>query len=169
VLTFISGTIDQDIRTTTNGTCLVYGSWADSAVTAKSNSLFVTLNYETAEMQMSLDLATLRTGIDSIDRLLNFKNDQKISFLGELTTGFIKTKQHPIQNFKVIGYLSDQSGKNYVVGDGQLEHISEDLYSCILSISFTIDIEEIGWKSKFPNLDDELRIDIHQTVLKRSG
>jgi hypothetical protein len=46
------------------------GSYRDSIVIATSDHLFVLINYQTAEIGLSIDPATLRTETDSLNVIL---------------------------------------------------------------------------------------------------
>ena len=168
LLTISASYTDHVIYTSSNGNCIIRGIYADSNVVAKSSDLGVKLNYETAELELSLDITTLLSGHVAIDSLIAMQNVKDYSFKGSLTTGFISTNQHALQKFKVEGYLSNGGNPVFVSGEGELEHISEDYYSCLLTLSLPISLSAMGWDNISTKLNDRLDIKIYQIILKKT-
>jgi hypothetical protein len=159
----------QDVYRTTNGRIQIVGILNDSVLTGESNKLLASLNYETAEITLRLDKATIRTGVDSVDVKLKQLNQELLVFKGRLGVNFVKTESHPIQYFSVKGYLSSVSGDDRIIGEGSLTHVFGGVYSCVLNISFTVNIKDINFEIDIPGIGDEVQIKIIQTILEKDS
>lgn len=155
----------QEIYGTSNGSISLTGVRNDSTLTAVSNNLVVLLNYETAEFEMRLDKSTLHTGVKSIDEKLEQLNRDVLIYKGKLGLEFIETHNHPPQDFVVGGYFTWNPNNESIFGKGHLEHIHGVVYSCILNIILDVNLKDID----IVGLDDKVRIEIMQTVLKREN
>jgi hypothetical protein len=82
----------QQSYQTREGIVEVIGSYRDSIVIANSDHLFVLLNYQNAEIGLSLDLATLRTETDSLNVTL-INSPLKLIILGKLNIPYLNTLQ----------------------------------------------------------------------------
>lgn len=169
ILVSISNMQAQEYYRTMSATMIIKGLWNDSAIVAKSNRVFLLLNYETAEFLMQLDKSTLRTGIDSLDRLLASREYDYIEYEGKLGIEYINTQKHPPQDFEVEDYLRCMPhSEKKIIGKGRLEYIFGDPYSCILKMHFFhLNLRELGLDIPLPGLKDEVNVEIIQTVLKR--
>jgi hypothetical protein len=166
---FVSNTIAQEVYSTTNGIIHITGIWNDSALVAVSNKLVVLLDYETARFELRLDKSTLKTGIDSLDKKLKKLENDVLVYEGELGIDFVQTQSHPPQDFTIEGYLTCAFHNESIIGQGHLEHIFGNVYSCILSMTFHLNLKEINLEIDIPGLEDEIHIEIRQTVLKREN
>ncbi|MBD80961.1 MAG: hypothetical protein CL840_18735 [Crocinitomicaceae bacterium] len=167
LLPFASNVKAQEVYSSTIGTVHITGVWNDSIITAISNELIVLLNYETARFEMRLDKSTLRTGIDSLDKELKELEGNILVYEGKLGIEYVQTQSHPPQDFEVEGYLTCAPHNENIIGKGRLKHIFEDVYSCILNMTFHLNLKEINLDIDLFGLDDEIRVEIIQTVLKR--
>lgn len=169
LLTFGSNVSAQEVYGTVNGTVHITGAWNDSALIAVSNELVVLLNYETAQFELRLDKSTLRTGVDSLDKKLKKFERDILIYEGKLGIEYIQTQSHPPQDFEVEGYLTCTPHNENIIGKGHLEHIFGDVYSCILNMTFHLNLKEINLDIDLPGLQDEVHVEIIQTVLKREN
>jgi len=156
----------QTVYGTTNGVVQITGLWNDSSFTARSNQLGVILNYETAAFQLRLDKSTLVTGIDSLDKLLSQSTGHIMHYEGTLGIEYIKTQKHPPLDFDVEGFLTCNPHYERLAGKGRLVHIFGDYYSCILNLTFHINLKETDLGINLPGLSDDIHVEIVQTVLK---
>lgn len=156
----------QATYSTTNGTIQLTTRLNEEPLTAKSNYLAVTINYETAQFELRLDKSTLRTNVDSLDQKLKNVQGDLLIFQGKLGIEFVQTKSHPPQDFEVAGYLTCAPHYDYIAGQGHLEHIFDGVYSCILNMSFDIDLKETMIDIGLAGLSNEIHVEIVQTVLK---
>jgi len=53
-----------------------------------------------------------------------------------------------------------------IIGKGHLENISGNIYSCILNMTFDLNLEEINLNIDLPGLSNDVHVEILQTVLK---
>ena len=156
----------QQIYGTNNGIVHITGVLNDSALNVVSNELIILLNYETAQFELRLDKSTLRTGVDSLDKKLERLVRDVLVYKGKLGIEFIQTESHPAQDFTVEGYLTNASHNETIMGEGHLEHIFGDVYSCVLNMSFQLNLKEINLNLDLPGLANEVHVEIRQTVLK---
>jgi hypothetical protein len=159
----------QELFGTTNGTVQISSVWNDSAFIVKSKKLIVILNYQTAEFTLKLDLSTLETGIDSLDKKLKEADEEYIQYEGKMGIDFIQTQKHPVQNFDVDGYLSCAHHNQVIMGKGRLEHTFGDVYSCILSLKFHLQLKYLDINVDLPGLENDIYVDVIQSVLKRES
>jgi hypothetical protein len=159
----------QDIYGTANGIVQITAVVNDTVVLAQGRDLKIVLNYETAEIMLELDKNTLSTGSSYLDSLLYENYTAPIQYIGQLDLDYIRTQKHPPQDFEVDGFLSCDPTNHEFKGQGHLEHIFNGIYSCILTLSFHLSLEEIGIEISFPGVADEIHVEIVQTVLKRSS
>lgn len=156
----------QGTFSTTNGTIQIATLLNGESLIAKSNFLVVVINYESAHFEIRLDKSTLRTGVDSLDEKLKDLRGELLIFQGKLGVEFVQTQSHPPQDFEVAGYLTCAPHYDYIVGRGHLEHIFDGVYSCILNMSFDIDLREMMIDIGLAGLSNEIHVEIVQTVLK---
>jgi hypothetical protein len=165
---FISHTNAQESYRSINGRVQITGIWNDSVLIARSNKLVIVLDYYTAKFKLKLDKSTLVTGIDSLDKKLkNLKYDY-INYEGKLGIEYINTEGHPRMDFEVVGYLSGSKVVK-IVEKGQIEHLFNESYPCILNMSFHIKLSDINLNINLPGLYDEIHIEIIQTILNREN
>jgi len=156
----------QGTYSTTKGSIQITTVLNGEPLIAKSNSLSVILNYETAQFELRLDKSTLRTGIDTLDERLESLQGTFLIYEGRLGIDYVQTKSHPPLDFIVEGYLTCSPHYEHLTGQGRLEHIFDGVYSCILNMNFHLNLEELMIDIGLPNLSDELHMEIVQTVLK---
>ena len=159
----------DEVFRTIKGLIRFTGVVNDSVLIASSNQLVIVLDYENAKFILKLDKSTLRTGVDSLDKRLAKYNDDYIRFEGKLGIDYIQTASHPPQDFKVKGYLNCASHNEPVIGKGRLEHIFSDTYTCVLNMTFHINLKTIFFDIDLPGLEDEIQVEIVQTILNRGS
>ncbi len=166
---FLSNVKAQEVYSTTNGIIHITGVWNDSALVTISNKLVVLLDYETARFELRLDKSTLKTGIDSLDKKLKKLERDVLVYEGKLGIESVQTQSHPPQDFTIEGYLTCTFHNESIVGKGHLEHIFGNVYSCVLNMTFHLNLKEINLEIDLPELEDEIHVEIIQTVLKREN
>lgn len=159
----------QEVYGTANGLVQITGVLDDSVLFASSNELVVILNYETAEFELRLDKSTLTTGVDSLDIRLKSLKDEFIIYTGKLGIEFIKTQKHAPQDFDVEGELVWNSKNEIISGLGHLEHIYSSVYSCVLNMSFHLNLDDLKFDIGLLGLEDEIHVEILQAVLSRTN
>ena len=159
----------QEVYGTANGLVQITGVLDDSMLFATSNELVVILNYETAEFELRLDKSTLTTGVDSLDIRLKSLKGEFIIYTGKLGIEFIKTQKHAPQDFDVEGELIWNSKNEIINGLGHLEHIFNSVYSCVLNMSFHLNLDDLKFDIGLLGLEDEIHVEILQAVLSRTN
>lgn len=156
------------LYTTTQGHIRVAGKYKGQTLSAKSRELEARLDYETAKVELSLDLSGLETGNDSLNQVLDGLDEEKISMTGELGMKNIETKPHPLKEFKFSGELIYKNKVKLISGTGNLEHLSETgLVACMLGLTFDIPDPQI--EELFGKEFEDLSIHMIQSVLKRKA
>lgn len=156
----------QQSYQTREGIIQVIGSYRDSVVIATSDHLFVLLNYQNAEIGLSLDLATLRTETDSLNVTLIKLPLKPILLEGKLNIPYVKTLQHPDQELNFTAQLRLNKIVNTIYANGALKHTTgTETFSSMLTINFKLRLSDFkifvpeGWS-------DEITIRIYQALLK---
>ena len=156
----------QNIYRTQNGTLEVRAILADSALHLRSKELAILLNYEDATFEMQVNPSSFRTGNDSLDEVLSNLSGNQISLTGKLGLEYINTTGHPPLDFQFTGVLS--TSNEMVGGVGYLEHITnKGLFSCVLTMNFTMKVEDLGVDISGLNPDDEVQFEVVQIVMNR--
>lgn len=169
LVTFLVNVNAQEILRSTRGTIQIKGVWNDSPIVAVSNELIIILNYETAQFELRLDKASLRTGIDSLDTVLRKLNENVFIYEGKLDIEMVRTQDHPPQDFIVEGYLTCAEHNEQIIGKGHLEHIFDGVYSCFLNMTFNLSLNNNDIVVNLLGLKDDIQINIIQAVLKREN
>lgn len=159
--------VGQQIYQTKEGSIGVIGTYNDARVIANSNHLFALINYETAEIELSLNPVVLRTTADSLNlKLLNSSIGLAV-LKGKLNIPYVNTLNHPDHklNFEAELHLNGVVKSMYVTGE--LKHIaSNGTISCLLTLNFKLGLSDFeivlpeGW-------NNEITIQIAQAVLKK--
>lgn len=150
-----------------NGTIYINGTWNDSLIVAKSNKLLVLINYETVEFILKVEKSTLKTGIDSLDKKLAKFEGQYFQFEGKLDIPGINKLDQADENFGVSGYLTCNSHQNLISGTGNIRKVG-GIYPYNLDMTFKLGLEENDINLGLQNLNNEIQVDIIQTVLQRN-
>jgi hypothetical protein len=167
ILLFCSFSIEAQRRyQTREGSIAVIGSYKDSIVIATSNHLFALINYETAEIGLSLDLATLRTKTDSLNMTLINSALQPILLKGKLNIPYVNRLQRPDQKLNFTAQLHMNKIVNTIYANGVLKHnTGTENFPSMLTLNFKLRLSDFkivvpeGWR-------DEVTIQIYQAMLK---
>lgn len=157
---------DDEIYGSANGDIQIVGVLNDTVLFAESNQLVMVLNFETGEILLVLDISSLHTGNDSINKLLKKLDEVKLEYKGNLGVDFIKTVDYSPQDFDVNGYLKHAPEYKYIAGKGHLEHLYGDVPAGVLSIRFKLNLADNDMYLGIEGLEDEIQIEIRQTVIK---
>lgn len=159
----------QQIYQTKEGSIGVISLYRDAKLIANSNQLFALINYETAEIQLTLNPATLRTTIDSLNvKLINSSiGIGPVILKGKLNIPYVNTLSHPDHklNFEAELHLKEIVKLMYITGE--LKHIaSNGTISCLLTLNFKLGLSD--FEIALPEgLNNEITIQIAQAVLKK--
>ncbi len=158
----------QKIYYTPKGVIQISGTMMDSSVLLQSDEVAIILNYETAEFVVLIEVNSLRTGVDSLDRMLESIEDYTIRYRGHFDLAYIKTEKHLAQDFEASGNLIfDGHDAGIVKSRGRIEHFVEGTYPCFLTLSFRLNIADLEYFPALPRLGNELVIEINQAILDK--
>lgn len=161
-----TGVNAQQIYATSNGRVRITAQLDGAPLVAVSNNLTVLLNYETAQFEIRLDKSTIKTGVDSLDNRLSYLQGDLLIYKGKLGVEYIQTESHPPQDFVIEGYLNCASHYGSIIGQGHLEHVFSGVYSCILNMTFHLNLKAMDLNVGLDGLSNEVHVEIIQTVLK---
>lgn len=152
---------------TREGAIAVIGSHMDSIVTASSNHLSVLINYETAEIGLSLDPTTLHTETDSLNVILINSSLKPVILKGKLNIPYVNTLEHPDQKLNFTAQLSMNKIIKIIYVNGELKHVAgSEIFSSLLTLNFKLQLKDFqivvpeGWS-------DEITIQIYQAMLSK--
>jgi hypothetical protein len=166
LLNLISNVNAQQIYATSNGRIRITTKLDGAPLIAVSNNLAVLLNYETAQFELRLDKSTIKTGVDSLDKRLSYLQGDLLIYKGKLGVEYIQTQSHPPQDFVIEGYLNCASCYGNIIGEGHLEHVFSGVYSCILNMTFHLNLKAMNLDIGLNGLSNEVHVEIIQTVLE---
>lgn len=169
LLIFLQEVNAQVAFSTVKGKIKITSIWNDSALIAVSNELIVLLDYETACFEMRLDKSTLRTGVDSLDKRLEQLRGDLLIYEGKLGLDYVRTHSHPPQDFEVEGHLICAPHTEAIIGKGRLEYTLGDVYSCLLTMTFHLNLEDVNIDIDLSGLHNEVHVEVIQIVLKRNN
>ncbi|MBW6481520.1 MAG: hypothetical protein K0B10_00525 [Vicingaceae bacterium] len=165
-LIFLPQVNAQDVYRTQNGNMLITVVSNDSILKITNKELVIHLNYETARFTIKMNKSNFKTGIDSLDQKLAQLKYDIIEYEGKLDIESIDTEGHSPIDFNVEGVLSTNNNK--IKGTGHLEHISNrGTYSCLLTLKFNINKNDLGFNLKNIVIEDDIQINIVQNVLNK--
>ncbi len=161
----------QKIFETKQGTVIINTKYVDSSLNSASKSVIMRLDYEDARFSMEVKLNSFKTGIDSLDKLVEYS---KLKFYFDALLGLseIDTKSHSIQKFNFTGtvFSNESKKKINVLGTGTIQHISEksEIASCLLWLDFTFNSRKLNWNLPLYKIDEILHVQIVQAILSRN-
>ncbi|MFT5715316.1 MAG: hypothetical protein ACI9WT_001896 [Flavobacterium sp.] len=151
---------------TREGMMEVIGSYRDSIVIATSDHLFVLINYQNAEIGLSLDPASLRTETDSLNVTLRNSPLLPVILEGKLNIPYVNTLQQPDQQLNFRAQLHMNKIVKTIYAKGLIKHgTGTETFSSMLTLNFKLRLSDFsiivpeGWS-------DEITIRIYQAMLK---
>ncbi|PKH66355.1 hypothetical protein CXF59_10355 [Flavobacterium sp. ALD4] len=167
VLLLCSSTIRAQQRyQTREGMVEVIGSYRDSRVIATSDHLFIVINYQTAEIGLSLDPATLRTETDSLNVILINSPLMPVILEGKLNIPYVNTLQQPDQELNFTALLHMNKIVKTIYANGAIKHSTgNDNFSSLLTLNFKLRLSDFGIVL-LEGWSDEITIQIYQAMLK---
>ena len=160
-------TSTAQLYSTQSGKILVNGKYKGVGVAAVSNHLHLKVNYDNAEFYMHLEISTLVSGNDYLNRLLQKSVGTDMHFSGKMNINYVQTKSHPKQNFSTTGVLSINGVSRSFIFSSVLEHFPRGNVSCNFNASFIINLNEFGIMTE-PG-ENIVSVKFNQLVLKRPG
>jgi hypothetical protein len=151
---------------TREGSIAVFGSYKDSIVIASSDNLFVLINYDTAEISLSINPATLRTATDSLNVFLINSSLKPLLLQGKLNIPYVNRLEHPDQSLNFQAELQMNKTVRIIYVNGELKHIGgNETLSSLLSLNFKLQLSDFGIILP-ESWSDEITIQIYQALLK---
>jgi len=161
-----SGVYAQEEYRTSAGTLIITAFLDDKPVKISSRKLLILLDYETGKVVIKQKMSTLTSDNDTIQGKLESKTDEEIRFEGKLGLDYINTRGHPPLDFQVEGIIYPQN--YHVIGSGHLVHrVHGTSSTCLLSMNFQLDIDELFPDNQLPELGKEVYIQVVQSLLGR--
>jgi hypothetical protein len=156
----------QQSYQTREGSIAIIGSYKDSIVTASSNNLFVLINYDTAEIGLSLNPATLRTATDSLNSILIKTSLKPLLLKAKMNIPYVNTLEHPDQSLNFQAELHMNKIVRTIYANGELKQIAGNAtLSSLLSLNFKLRLSDFGIILP-QSWGDEITIQIYQALLK---
>ena len=157
----------QQLYLTREGSIGIKAIVKDTAINILSKHLFVSINYNNAEISLTLDLRTLLSNNDSLNLLLALSGEQVI-LKGRLNIPFINTHKHAPQKLNFEGELFANGIRKIIPVTGTLIHIADaNPVACELSIKFNILLSDFNVTDTPLNISDPVSVEILQAILKR--
>lgn len=125
---------------TKSGLITISGRYKGQVLVAERRQLYLSINYDKAELNMHLAIPLLVTENDSLNRILAQMAGSELSFQGRLNTDHVHTTSHPKFKQQVTGTIT----LNKVSGPFQfqttLEHFPSGYINCVLTGNFVLDL-----------------------------
>lgn len=166
LFTFSKSQTQDEIYRTHNGGVAITMVINDTVLVANSNHLFIFLNYETSEISIKLDLTTLRTGVDSIDNKIRHISNCDWVYKGKLSIPHINLTDNDQKNITTEGTLNGFAVSKVINAEGTMERTYGGIITCVLSLTFKINLREIGvYQNELELFNENIQIDILQSLL----
>ena len=150
---------------TRNASLNILGEYNGKNFKGSTQKLSVTLDYESTEIILGLELSDLEFDADLLNELIQPYNT-KVEFKGLLGLDYINTDGHPIQYFDIEGELKINGKKNRIHGEGELHHIEQHgILACMLGITMSLDLNDFD--IEVPELEDKIRVVIKHALLDK--
>ena len=157
----------QDVYYTKSATLKLNGELDGKALQLDTRQLGVMLDYETTEMIIRFPLSSLKSGVDSLDRLLKNSALEAV-FDGSLSLEYINTENHPPLKFTAEGWLMVGNSKTLITGEGELHHIDDTgQIACMMGMTMHLNLKDLNLQNPVPGLKDDFEAVITQAVLQK--
>ncbi len=157
----------QQLYSTREGSIEINVIVKDTAVNVLSSHLYASINYNTAEIILTVDPRTLLSKNDSLNMLLAISGDPVI-LKGKLNIPYINTHKHAPQNLNFDAELYLNGIRKFVPVTGTLVHIADaQLVACDLSLKFKFLLSDFNVSDIPLNIVDPISVEILQAILKR--
>jgi hypothetical protein len=157
----------QTLYRTYAGHLIVAGKYRDVPLKSESHAMYMLINYETAEIEIYLDLKTLISNHDSLNKTLLGGGDKLLIFKGKMQIPFVNTQGHPRQKFPVDGSLSINDITHPFVFEATLVHLEGDNLACSLSGEFVFYLDSFFPKMLNEGFDNHVHVKFWEIILER--
>ncbi len=157
----------QDVYRTVDGHVLVTGEYKGEKIIAQSHKLRFVLNYTTKQFTGTIDLRTLKTGINFLDSLMLAKKDSLwLNFSGTIPNDDFITWEHPVLKLNVPVTVNVNNIQRESVLAATIEHFdASGTYSCSLSGFIDLSISQFNFSKE--DLKDTVNAQFVQLLLKK--
>ena len=157
----------QQLYSTREGRIQVTGMVKDKGVNAASSHLLAQINYNTAEILLTLDPHLLLSKSDTLNMLLA-SSVEPVILKGKLNIPYINTCKHPMQKLNFDGELFMNGIQRLVSITGTLIHVADaNPVACELSLKFNFILSNFNVTDAPINMADTVSVEILQAILKR--
>ena len=157
----------QQLYSTREGSIGIKAIVKDTAVNILSKHLFASINYNNAEISLTLDPRTLLSKNDSLNLLLALSGEPVI-LKGKLNIPFINTHKHDLQKLNFEEELFVNGIRKKIPVTGTLVHIADaNTLACELSLKLNILLSDFLVTDTPLNISDSVSVEILQAILKR--
>ncbi len=157
----------QSVYRTYAGHLYVTGKYKGVPLEAQSHGMDILLNYETAEIEIHLDLKSLIFNNDSLRQVFLSGSDQIAFFKGKMRIPYVNTEGHPKQKFPVDGTLTINDITRPFTFKAELLHIEGKQLACQLSAEFVFSLSTFFPEMLNQGFDDHVHIKFFEIVLGR--
>ena len=143
------------------------GEYKNELFQAWSTSLNVVLDYETTDIILRLPLNSLKTDVDSLNKLLK-RSATEVVFKGRLSLEYINTHEHPPLSFGIKGEMLINNSRLNIEGEGELHHVDDvGEVACMLGLVIPLNLQELDIDLGIPGFEDDFEVKITQAVLRQ--
>ncbi|HFA49204.1 MAG TPA: hypothetical protein ENJ95_09320 [Bacteroidetes bacterium] len=158
--------VAQDVYYTTGANLKINAEMNGKPLHLQTNELGAMLNYETAYIVIRFPIKSLKTGVDSLDNILQRSNSEAV-FDGKLGLEYVNTQDHPPMKFSTEGWLTVGNSKTLVQGKGELHHVGNTTkYACMLGMTMQLGFDELNIELPISGLENEFEVVITQELLQ---
>ena len=165
LITILGNSVAQyNVYYTRDANLQVHGEFNGKKLHGSTKQLGITLDYETTEIILRLNLKNLSFDADSINTIVQ-ATDSELKFKGKLSLEYINTEDHPPQKFTINGWVEINDKKKEIEGNGELHHIDQSgNFACMLGM--TIELKLDDFNINITRLENEVEIVITQALLR---
>ena len=167
ILVSVPSSYAQNVYYTKSATLKLNGELDGKAFSLDSRQLGVMLDYETTEMIIRFPLNSLKSGVDSLDRLLKSSALEAV-FDGTLSLEYINTENHPPLKFTSEGWLTVGNSKTLIIGEGELHHLDDaGQIACMMGMTLHLNLKDLNLQNPVSGMKNDFEAVITQAVLKK--
>ncbi|MFN8287953.1 MAG: hypothetical protein U0V74_14445 [Chitinophagales bacterium] len=126
---------------TMNGIAIVNIVYNDSAYKAISNDLHIDVNYDNAEIMLTVDPHTFHTTNDTLNAMWKrMPLDNLWTYTGKLNVPYINTEDNDPEPVATEGDFTTPTQRIHLVGRGDLHCVNDASIKCIVTLTFHMDL-----------------------------
>jgi len=169
--TFIFGNVTaQNSYKTLEGHIVFIGVVDNKQVMAESHELSIRLDYKTKEVSGRLDLKSLDTGIDSLNKWIRDREEPLlVSLSGVIPVEDFISQSHSPVKFKWPVQVTVANVNYDITFDAVLTHFNGGTaYACLLSASGKMKVSQLSLGDKAIKLTEQLSVQFTQVILRKN-